>query len=160
MDNYFISSFLLPILLFSTAPGIFANCPDLRTHGGNDECIALPRGEVSKGSILFDNAAIFRLNQSGPCQFHQKLHTALVYKVDSEGNQIDVLFSCTYDNGIGVSRKPCQDMGRVRVIFNTEQRGDRNAFNFKLEVLNLQPSDIGLYQYEAAFFKVIDKTSR
>ena len=145
------SSFFLSISLFSIAPAMFANCPNLRRSEGKDTCIHSPRGLVY-GSYLFDTAAIVNLDLGGPCEFHHQAHTATLYKVHTDGIQNRVIFFCQYSNGSNGDKELCRDVGRVKVRYNIERPVDRDAFNFGLELVNVQPSDLGLYQYHVTFF--------
>ena len=36
--------------------------------------------------------------------------------------------------------------------YNVERPGDRDTFNFGLELGNVQSSDSGIYQYDATFY--------
>ena len=144
------SSFFLSISLFSIAPAMFANCPNLWRSEGKDTCFHSPRGLVN-GSYLFDTAAIVNFDLSGPCEFHQQAHTATLYKVHTDGSQSRVIFFCQYSSGSNGDKELCRDVGRVQVKYNIERQVDRDAFNFGLQLVNVQPSDLGLYQYHATF---------
>ncbi len=139
---------------FSTAPGQFDDCPDLRRVGINDVCTDTQVGKVIDGTLMFDTAAIFNLSTSGPCQFHQSSHMAFLYKIDMDSSSVTELFRCTYDNGINDVRKACVDNGRIKVMFNSKDNSSNNAFNFQLLLTNVQPNDSGLYRYEASFLAV------
>ena len=151
------SSFRLPIVLFSIASAILANCPNLKINHARDSCIDFPRGLTSNGSYVFDTAAVIDISQSGPCELHQQAMIATLHKVDTEMRQI---FYCVYDNTIDDNRTLCRDSGRVKVKYNVERPGDLDAFNFGLELVNVQPSDSGVYQYDAIFFILGDTVER
>ena len=154
------SSFFLSILLFSIASAKFANCPDLRRNDAKVTCIDSLRGKVNNGSLLFDTAAIINVNLSGPCQLYQQPYLATLFKLDTEGRQEKVIFSCIYINGINNIKKLCRDKGRIKVKYKIERPGDTDAFNFGLELMNVQLNDSGLYQYEALFFTLHDVAVR
>ena len=143
------SSFRLLIALFCIAPAIVANCPDLRRNRAHNSCIDFPRGLTSNGSYLFDTAAIVNILRSGPCELHQRALRATLYKVDTEGRWI---LYCGYDNTYNDIRTLCRDSGKVKVKYNVERPGDRDAFNFGLELVNVQSSDFGFYKYDATFY--------
>ena len=150
-DSCINSSFFLSILLFSIAPAIFANCPNLRKNNAIDTCIYPPKSIVN-GNYLFDTAALINLDLGGPCEFHHFAYTAIFSKVDTDGRKIKVLFTCSRGNSINGNKELCHDMGRVKVKYNIKRPVDRDAFNFGLELVNFQPNDSGLYRYDATFF--------
>ena len=140
-------SFILMSFGFYTAPGVFASCPDPTSDDA--VCIDTPREEEVAGDFIFDTAAIFHLNMSGPCNLNQTAYAAKLSRLDSGGGSI---FDCTYDRGS--TNIQCQDMGRVRVKFNTDEHDGSNAFNFGLQLTNLQLDDSGLYEYQAMFTEI------
>ena len=152
------SSFHLPIVLFSIAPAMFTVCTNLRRNGGGDRCIVGPQSLTSDRSFLFDTRAIVDISQSGPCQLHQRAYIARFYKVVQQ--QSTQIFFCRYNNIINDSRKVCRDSGKVKVRHQVASPGDRDAFNFNLELVNVQPTDFGSYRYEAIFYIVGDTNHR
>ena len=151
-DSCINSSFFLSILLFSIVPAMFANCPGRRINNVKVTCSHFSR-DLFNDSYLFDTAAIVNLDQSGPCEFRNRAHRARLSKVDTDGREIKELFKCTYDNGItNDDPELCCNYGRVKVKYNIEKPGDRDAFNFGLELVNAQPNDTGLYRYEMYFW--------
>ena len=144
------SSFHLPIVLFSIAPAMFANCTNLRRNRARDHCFVAPQRVAYGGSYLFDTRVIFNISQSGPCELHQRLHVARLYKVVEQ--QSIQFFYCIYDNYITGIRTLCRDTRKIKVRYQVASPGDKDAFNFKLEIVNIKLNDYGSYRYEATVF--------
>ena len=150
------SSFFLSILFFSIAPAIFPNCPGRRVDNFEVICNHFSR-EIVNGSYLFDTAAIVDFDQSGPCEFKYEADRATLREVDTDGREIEDFFSCIYSVFNVRAPELCRNSERVKVKYNIKRPGDRDAFNFGLELVNAQPKFTSLYRYEATFY--FDDTS-
>ena len=132
--------------LISTAPGQFATCP---VRNSDTVCSDPQPKEISVNeSVVLDTAAIFHLNKSGPCQLNQTAFFSRLYLEDTD----TVYYDCLYDHpSLSTLPAPCESQGRVTLKFNTDENGGSNAFNFQMEIQNVQLSDSGRYRYEAQF---------
>ena len=127
----------------STAPAQFSTCP----HRDNDTTCteSQPKVVALNESVVFDTAAIFHLNMSGPCQLNQSAFSSQLFKEGAGGPMFECFISEQNANS------ECKLRDRVKVNYNIDGPGDSNTFNFKLELMNVQLNDSGTYRYEAEF---------
>ena len=97
-------------------------------------------------SVVFDTAAIFHLNMSGPCQLNQSAFSSQLFKEGAGGP----MFECFIAEQDANSECGLRNQNRVKVNY-IDGPGDSNTFNFKLELMNVQLNDSGTYRYEAEF---------